>query len=71
MRFTKDDDFTFDTVVNLKLERSGDGISLTAINNHGESKVLMNFKNGKFKRIGCANMQGINTDEEAKIMELI
>ena len=74
MRFKIKEDKEEVSEIKIELElKSVDGekgIRLTAKNNEGQSRTIMHFIDGKFAKIGFADMKGIDTDKYGEIMEI-
>ena len=56
--------------VELRLERDGEAVKLIAENNKGQKRTIMRFLNGKFTKIGYADMRGLETDGAREIKEV-
>ena len=45
-------------------------IKLMGRDKNEEEKYIMEFKDGKFERVECADLDGLDTDDEGRIKEI-
>ena len=71
MRFKIRDEYKKESEaeIELWLEKEGDVVRLWGKDKEGREKILMRFEDGKFYRVSFAELEGLETDEEGKIIE--
>ena len=55
--------------ITLWLEEGSGAIFLRGIDGGGKNKTFLEFRDGKFHRLISANLDGIQTNEEGRILE--
>ncbi len=58
-----------DLVISLEERGSYGEVDIFATDRTGKSVVILSLKNGMYKRITYANMEGLVTDSSGRIME--
>ena len=70
MRFEIESEKEKEEVIELWLEKKGDGvINLVGRDRKGKEKYIMSFRNGGFYRQNLANLEGLDCDEDGRIKE--